>query len=214
MTDEHDPVNRDRGILTQRDRKFLLGRTGDDLSENAKHQRLYNIRGRVENAIHDLPIIADNLSDRDLEMISEPVATWARDRRKLLDDGRESTTPEFTPFLQALIALHNIYARMIYIHGIREAQQLLPFIAEQGIERGYRQTRLSSTLYRDITVDLDVSYGESKLWQNHINDIRSGLPNDPTASYQEIYHLYRNRKISYDQAQHLIESHVRNPLNE
>lgn len=214
MAEEHDLVDRDRGILTQGDRKFLLGRSGDDLSENAKYQRLYNIRGRVENAIHDFPIIADNLSNRDLEIVSEPVANWGRDRRQLIDEGRESTTPEFTPFLQALIALHKFYARMIYVHGIRETQQLLPPIVEQGIERGYRETRLSSTFYRDVAVDLDVSYGEFKLWQNHIDDIRSGLPDDPSESYQEIYNLYKAREISYVQAQRLIESHVQNPLDE
>lgn len=58
-------VTRDRGFLTPRDRKFLLGYLDDELDANARAQKHYQIRNRLKNAIQDFAFLHAHASDVD-----------------------------------------------------------------------------------------------------------------------------------------------------
>lgn len=63
--------DRGRGILTQSDREFLLGRKSD-YTEQSRRQKRSRIRRRVKNAILDFSILFDHLDGRDREMVFDP----------------------------------------------------------------------------------------------------------------------------------------------
>lgn len=51
ITDDYD---RDRGVFTPRDRRFLAGLLDDELSDNEKRQKRYRLRRRMVHALQDL----------------------------------------------------------------------------------------------------------------------------------------------------------------
>lgn len=63
----HD-ADRERGIFTESDRKFILGEK--DLSDQAERNTRYRIRNRLENGIKDL-VLANMLDDSDRKQVSE-----------------------------------------------------------------------------------------------------------------------------------------------
>lgn len=67
-----DDTGRDRGILTEADREFLLGEK-DDLQPQSKREARQRIRNRLENAILDLSLLSRALEDDDREMVADPV---------------------------------------------------------------------------------------------------------------------------------------------
>ena len=78
MDDVEDLVERDRGILTEHDRRYLLGEFEGELSENAEYQKRYQIRQRIRNAIIDFQIISGGLDARDVNHLFEEFDEWAR----------------------------------------------------------------------------------------------------------------------------------------
>lgn len=63
--------DRDRGVLTQSDREFLLGRKSD-YTEQSRRQKRSRIRRRVRNAMLDFTILFEHLDERDREMVFDP----------------------------------------------------------------------------------------------------------------------------------------------
>jgi len=62
-------INRDRGILTKRDREFLLDSdVRDELDSNEVNQKRYNIRQRVRNSLLDFTALL-SLREEDIELI-------------------------------------------------------------------------------------------------------------------------------------------------
>lgn len=71
-----DDQTRDRGILTNTDRRFLTGDkeyTGDNAKQQ-RYQRRVAIRERVENGIRDLDFLARELDDVEVEKIAARMA--------------------------------------------------------------------------------------------------------------------------------------------
>jgi hypothetical protein len=60
MTDEYD--ERDRGVLTEADRKYL--KNPDDYSRQASYQREDAIRNRIRNAVLDFQMLATDVDQR------------------------------------------------------------------------------------------------------------------------------------------------------
>lgn len=71
-TPEWLSINRDRGILTKEDRKFLIG--AKDLSDQAKRNARYRVRQRLINSLYDFNLIYESLGDGDLEKVIERVS--------------------------------------------------------------------------------------------------------------------------------------------
>ena len=61
MDDSFDLVERDKGILTKRDRRFLLGELDEELSDNAKNVRRYEIRNRTRERNSRLSAASETL---------------------------------------------------------------------------------------------------------------------------------------------------------
>ena len=80
MTKEY--VERDRGILTEADRKYIknLG----EFSRQAAHQREEAIRGRVREAVRDFQLLADEMDQRVYDELYGP-------KREVIED--ESGNP-------------------------------------------------------------------------------------------------------------------------
>ena len=62
-SENFDPVDRPRGILTREDRKYLLGELDRELDENARAQRIYRIRQRVRNSVLDFRLLSNCVED-------------------------------------------------------------------------------------------------------------------------------------------------------
>lgn len=60
--------DRDRGILTEQDRRYLLGES--DLEGQGERNARYRIRQRTKHALLDAMLLADQLSERDLRQVA------------------------------------------------------------------------------------------------------------------------------------------------
>jgi len=65
-----DDIDRERGIFTPRDRKFLAGVIDDDLSPNARRQKRYRLRERMVHALQDLRYLR-LMSTKDVGQLAE-----------------------------------------------------------------------------------------------------------------------------------------------
>jgi hypothetical protein len=65
-----DEYDRDRGIFTPRDRRFLAGLLEDELSDNEKRQKRYRLRKRMTHALQDLAYLRV-LSTEDMGQLAE-----------------------------------------------------------------------------------------------------------------------------------------------
>jgi hypothetical protein len=65
--------DRERGIFTPRDRRFLAGELDDELSETARRQKRYRLRKRTYHALQDLAFL-EEMETRDLFHIAEGVS--------------------------------------------------------------------------------------------------------------------------------------------
>lgn len=212
MTEEFDWVDRDRGILTQRDRKILLERAGDDLDENAQNVRRYNIRNRLENALYDFHIISQYLPLADIRQIFEPAYDWSRERRRLDEKGRESASPDFDWLLRSWLSLFEFFSYGMSAGGKEETQVLMKSLIERGIERGYREYQHDNLqMYREIAAEIEINYGSFVLRNNYLNGVREELPSHSPDIAEEIIRLRREKKISHREASQWFDDLVQNP---
>lgn len=212
MSEEFDWVDRDRGVLTERDREILLGRAGEDLDRNAQNVRRYNIRERVRNSLYDFHIIAQHLPLVDIQQLFEPAYDWSRDRRRLDEEGRTSTQPEIDQLLWSWLALFEFFSYGMYAGGKRETQVLMQALVESGIERGYREYQHDNLqTYREIDVDLGLNYGNLVLRNNYLRSVQQELPSETPEIAKEVLRLRRLRKISQADASRWFEEFVRKP---
>ena len=107
---------RGRGVLTQSDREFLLGRKSD-YTEQSRRQKRSRIRRRVRNAILDFSILFEHLDERDREMVFDPD-----------DVHRDAYTRGITDMLAFLhlgtMGYHTPFKHML-AEGVNRAEQAL-----------------------------------------------------------------------------------------
>jgi hypothetical protein len=212
MSEEFDWVERDRGVLTKRDREILLGRAGDDLDKNAQNVRRYNIRERIQNALYDFHIIAQNLPLADIQQLFDPAYDWSRNRRRLDEEGRTSTQPEIDELLRSWLSLFEFFSYGMYAGGKQETQVLMEGLIEGGIERGYREYQHDNLqTYREIDVNIDLNYGNLVLRNNYLRGVQQDLPSETSEIAKEVLRLRRLRKISQIDASRWFNEYVRKP---
>jgi hypothetical protein len=212
MSEEFDWVDRDRGVLTKRDREILLGRAGDDLDKNAQNVRRYNIRERIQNALYDFHIIAQNLPLADIQQLFDPAYDWSRERRQLDEDRRTSAQPDMDQLLWSWMSLFEFFSYGMYAGGKQETQVLMEGLVEGGIERGYREYQHDNLqTYREIDVDLDLNYGNLVLRNNYLRGVQQDLPSETSEIAKEVLRLRRLRKISQKDASRWFDEYVRQP---
>lgn len=122
--------DRGRGILTQSDREFLLGRKSD-YTEQSRRQKRSRIRRRVRNAVLDFPILFEHLNERDREMVFDP------------DDGHRE---EYTRGITDMLAFLHLGTMGYYT----------PFkhMLSEGVNRA--EQALAGSEYRLVTVEFNV----------------------------------------------------------
>ena len=108
--------DRGRGVLTQSDREFLLGRKSD-YTEQSRRQKRSRIRRRVRNAILDFSILFEHLDDRDRQMVFDPD-----------DEDRDAYTRGMTDMLAFLhlgtMGYYTPFKHML-AEGVNRAEQAL-----------------------------------------------------------------------------------------
>ena len=212
MFEEFDWVERDRGVLTKRDREILLGRTGENLDKNAQNVRRYNIRERIKNALYDFHIIAQNLPLSDIQQLFDPAYDWSRERRRLDEEGRTSAQPDIDQLLWSWLTLFEFFSYGMYAGGKQETQVLMQGLVEGGIERGYREYQHDNLqTYREIDVNLGFNYGNLALRNNYLRGIQQDLPSETSEIAEEVLRLRRLRKISRIDASRWFDEYVRKP---
>jgi hypothetical protein len=214
MTDGFDWVDRGSGILTKRDRQFLTGELGEELTENDRNVKRYEIRNRILNALYDFKVISGNLQLRDYQQIFEPAYEWGRERRRLNEDGRTTASPDFGEFLQAWLSLIEFYTTGFYLGGLVETDQLMQGLVEEGIERGFRMSNLSSQVRQPISAGLSVEYGSEMLLQNYHAELKNDLPREADARAERVMQLYHERKIGSKVAQQWMQYNARDVNSE
>ncbi len=108
--------DRGRGVLTQSDREFLLGRKSD-YTEQSRRQKRSRIRRRVRNAILDFSILFEYLDERDRQMVFDPD-----------DEHRDAYTRGMTDMLAFLhLGTMGYYTPFKYMlaEGVNRAEQAL-----------------------------------------------------------------------------------------
>ncbi|MFC7046969.1 hypothetical protein ACFQH6_17575 [Halobacteriaceae archaeon GCM10025711] len=212
MSGEFDLIERDRGILTQRDREIMTGQHDDELTNNALNQRFYNIRNRVENSIYDFYLLARYLPLPDIRQVFEPSYEWARQRRQLDRQGRNVTQPQLSMFLRSWLSLFEFYSYGMYASRMDETEGLMRGLVTEGIERGYRSyQRENKKVFQEVAVSLNIDYGNQILWRNYLLQLQNELPNDPTEIAEQVIRWDRERRIPHNIAQQWIEEFVRRP---
>lgn len=215
MADEFDWVERDRGVLTERDREILLGEAGEELDRNAWNVRRYNIRSRIENAIYDFHILAQYLPLADIQHLFEPAYDWSRQRRLREEEGPASGTPELTQLLHSWMALLEFFSYGMHAGGKQETQILMQWMIENGIERGFREWQNDNIeAYREVSAGVQVNYGNLVLRNTHLLNIENDLPSTSSEVAEEVMRLRRNRKISQAEANRLFDEFVQNPTSD
>ena len=215
MSDEVDLIDRDRGILTKRDREILTGDLDEELTENALYQRYHNIRNRVKNSIFDFYILSRHLPVRDIQQVFEPAYEWSRERRHLNEQGRTETTPDLSMFLQSWLSLFEFYAYGMLAGDMEETHGLMREIITTGLERGIRGYQHENyRTYQEVSVTLSMEYGNKILQENYLRQVQDEIPPEPDEAAEQVIKLYRQRKIPYSVANQWIEYFVQNPEEE
>jgi len=214
MNESYDLVERDKGILNKRDRRFLLGELDEELTDNAQNVRRYEIRNRLENAIYDFQLLARRLPYKDIRQVFDPVDDWSRERRKINEEFRESRSPSTNPFIQSWIELFEFFTISMYANGMPESRDLMAQMIKVGIEKGFRRYQLAvSDFYQGIDTELTIQYTNPVTWETYLEQIVQDFPNAPSERYAEIKKLYDANHISYNQAMYLYEGFVKNEIN-
>lgn len=202
-------IERDRGILTKHDRKYLLDRLDESLSDNAEYQKRHQIRERIRNAIYDFQIITGELEPRDIDQIFKPADKWAQKARHLNEQGRVSSFPDFPSFIECWSAMIQFFVYSQLSTNIAESRLLARWTIEQGVSRALRQYGFDFTneYYKtDVTLNWSVDQRFRLLF--YIEHIESQIPQGSADIEEYLYRLYQKNYLPYHLALYLFEKHV------
>lgn len=212
MTEDFDWMERDRGILNERDRELLTGSTEDELSTNAWNQRRYNIRNRIENSIYDFYLLARYLPVADIEQVFEPAYEWSRNKRELNEQGRNSASPKLPIFLLGWLSAFEFYSYGMHAGGKAEARAIMQDLVSEGLERGSRGYQVENHRgIREVSAITKVDYHERMSREDYLFQLQSKLPNEPNQIAEQIMRWYNQRRISHRTASVWIEEFVQQP---
>ncbi|MDL0126300.1 hypothetical protein PNQ92_12910 [Halobacterium salinarum] len=141
--------DRDRGILTPDDRKFLKGEK-EYQSEQSERDARYRIRSRIKDAILDFSILLHHLDRHDREQVFSTYDGVSG----LSDNGDELSGEAFRDFVESTMFQNGISdALSFFILGIEDTNEPVDSMLETGIagaeeEKGY--------LVDEVTVEISV----------------------------------------------------------
>lgn len=169
------PVEGDRGILTEKDRKYLVGEIDIDEYENPQKQEntfRYRIRNRVERALKDFILIEKFLSKEDWNNILEDSKNAVDDlkeeasRTGTAPDPQEHNYPDVSKGLDSAIkgilkAHAEVHGRSYTMAFIRD--NLKEIIQMQNVvgndEFYYGDIELEMADFEENSIDLGLAFG-------------------------------------------------------
>jgi hypothetical protein len=166
-------VDRDRGLFTKRDRKFLLGRLDDELNENERYQKRYRLRKRVLDGLQDLRYL-ETMETRDIAQLADEV--WPEDRSEMNVEQR-----------RILDSIWTVLALVREIYGGERLQSMLV----QEIKRAATLDHFEETgEYGRFDVDVTVTQADAM----SVPDlIREGGDWSPEPGASEVLSLYNSQ---------------------
>lgn len=185
---DYEKVERDRGFLTQRDRRFLLGELDDELSDNSITQKRYQIRKRIQNAMLDFWFLNNTLSTHDISLLWEDTDYWLSKSRSKRRRDEAPPYPKL-PFLaecwRELIAFF-VYSQIST--EMEESKLLVEWVLEQGVNKGVRRHFFESLhAYQEIDSSIEWGAGDRFRLQQYLEYISNQMPkeSDQAESYLE-----------------------------
>lgn len=79
-------TGRPRGLLNERERRYLLGQADIEPKSQAERDIRATIRERLRHAIFDVALLFEHLADRDIEQVFDPRADDVAELRTAIED--------------------------------------------------------------------------------------------------------------------------------
>lgn len=206
---EFDWVDRERGILTKRDRRFLRGDLDEDLSDNDRYQKRYQIRQRVRNAMFDFHILYRGLSSRDIGMLWKETDAWIHRAQANRQKGETESNPEI-PLLghcwRDLVAFF-VFAQIST--GIPEAEALAQWVIEEGVNKGIRRNALENyNKYQEVDSSLEWGVGDTYPLLDYLQYVGQEMPKSPEEAEEYLLDLQRDGYLQSHQVTYLYQTYV------
>ncbi|WP_430504518.1 hypothetical protein [Haloparvum sp. PAK95] len=206
---DFDWVDRDRGILTKRDRQFLRGDLDDELNDNQRYQKRYQIRQRIRNAMFDFHIMYRALPRRDISMLWDGTDDWIYRSQAQRQRGDAPPYPEI-PLLgrcwRDLIALF-VYAQIIT--GIPEAESFVQWTIEEGVDKAVRRHTLENyNMFREVDSTLDWGTGDAYNLMDYLQHVGQQIPDDSDEAEEYLLDLQRDEYLQSHHVTYLFNTYV------
>ncbi|SDM50543.1 hypothetical protein SAMN04487949_1889 [Halogranum gelatinilyticum] len=156
--------DRDRGILTPDDRKFLKGKK-EFSSEQSERDARYRIRKRVKNSILDFSILLHHLDERDRKQV------FSKHMAKSSDD--EISSEKLREFVESTMFSQGISDAISLLYlGVSDAGDSFEAVLKEGVA-GAEESK--GYLVDSVSVDIDVSRGKPDM-EDLVSKLNSGEP--------------------------------------
>lgn len=207
MSENDNYIERDRGILTERDREYLLGELDDELSENAEYQKRYQIRQRIQNAMFDFWLISRQLSPKDTGLLWGDTDNWIYKSKRQRERGEAPPYPE-KPFLaecwRDLIGFF-VYSQLSV--DLPEAEKLVEWTIEQGVAIGVRRKFFEQLrMYQTTEPSLNWGIGDRYRLIDFLDYIKQQVPEDPDEAESYLQKLINQGHIQRSHAVTIYQS--------
>lgn len=206
---DFDWVERDRGILTKRDRRYLRGDLDGELTDNEHYQKRYQIRQRFRNAMFDFHILYRALSTRDIDLLWDETDYWlsqARSQRQMGEAPPYPPIPNLGRCWRDLIALF-VYAQVST--GIPEAETLVEWVIQEGVNKAVRRSSLDRySKYLEVDSTLEWGTGASYTLMEYLQYVGEQIPDDPKEAEEFLLELERDEYLQRHHVTYLRQTYV------
>jgi hypothetical protein len=190
---DFDWVDRGRGILTKRDRKFLRGDLEEELTDNAKYQKRHQIRDRLRNAVFDFHILYRALSFQDVNLIWADIDRWIYDAETARQTGTKMEYPDIPLLAECWRDAVALFTYSQIINETTDAESLVQWVVESGINKAVRRHTFDSyNMYREVDSTLDWGVGELYKLTDYLNEIENNMPEDSHEAEDYLLDLQRD----------------------
>jgi hypothetical protein len=208
---EFDWVERGRGILTKRDRRFLRGELTDELNDNQRYQKRYQIRQRIRNAMFDFHILYRLLPRRDLSMLWDGTDDWIYRSQTQRQRGDAPPYPDIPLLGRCWRDLIAFFTYSQIITGVPEAESLVKWVIEEGVNKAVRRNALSNhNKYQEVNSELDFGVGQTYHLLDYLQHVGQKIPDDPDEAEEFLLDLQRDEFLQSHHVTYLYEEYVNN----
>lgn len=206
---DFDWVNRERGILTKRDRKFLRGDLKEELNDNQRYQKRYQIRQRVRNAMFDFHILYRALPHRDISMLWSGTDDWIYRSQAQRQRGDAPPYPEIPLLGRCLRDWIALFVYSQIITGIPEAESLVQWVIEEGVDKAVRRHTLENyNMFREVDSTLDWGTGEAYNLMDYLQYVGQQIPDEADEAEEFLLDLQRGEYLQSHHVTYIYQTYV------